>query len=40
MPHRFGEIRSMRLLPGRRCAFINFSGKAEAEEAYRAMQVS
>ncbi|NXH29771.1 TTC31 protein, partial [Myiagra hebetior] len=35
---RFGEIRSMRLLPGRRCAFINFSGKAEAEEAYRAMQ--
>ncbi|NXI80361.1 TTC31 protein, partial [Rhipidura dahli] len=35
---RFGEIRSMRLLPGRHCAFINFSGKAEAEEAYRAMQ--
>ncbi|NXB33799.1 TTC31 protein, partial [Eulacestoma nigropectus] len=35
---RFGEIRSVRLLPGRRCAFINFSGKAEAEEAYRAMQ--
>ncbi|NXK61364.1 TTC31 protein, partial [Sylvietta virens] len=35
---RFGEIRSMRLLPGRRCAFINFSGKAEAEEAFRAMQ--
>lgn len=30
----------MRLLPGRRCAFINFSGKAEAEEAFRAMQVS
>ncbi|NWV88709.1 TTC31 protein, partial [Machaerirhynchus nigripectus] len=35
---RFGEIRSVRLLPGRHCAFINFSGKAEAEEAYRAMQ--
>ncbi|NWV45918.1 TTC31 protein, partial [Daphoenositta chrysoptera] len=35
---RFGEIRSVRLLPGRRCAFINFSGKVEAEEAYRAMQ--
>ncbi|NXA98380.1 TTC31 protein, partial [Melanocharis versteri] len=35
---RFGEIRSVRLLPGRRCAFINFSGKAEAEEAFRAMQ--
>ncbi|NXN80618.1 TTC31 protein, partial [Bombycilla garrulus] len=35
---RFGEIRSMRLLPGRRCAFINFSGKAEAEAAFRAMQ--
>ncbi|NWT75435.1 TTC31 protein, partial [Prunella himalayana] len=35
---RFGEIRSVRLLPGRRCAFINFCGKAEAEEAFRAMQ--
>ncbi|NWR04997.1 TTC31 protein, partial [Paradoxornis webbianus] len=35
---RFGEIRSVRLLPGRRCAFINFSGKLEAEEAFRAMQ--
>ncbi|NWT90132.1 TTC31 protein, partial [Lanius ludovicianus] len=35
---QFGEIHSMRLLPGRRCAFINFSRKAEAEEAYRAMQ--
>ncbi|NXY12931.1 TTC31 protein, partial [Atrichornis clamosus] len=35
---RFGEIRSVRLLPGRHCAFINFSGKAAAEEAYRAMQ--
>uniref|UniRef100_A0A8C5IRH2 RRM domain-containing protein n=1 Tax=Junco hyemalis TaxID=40217 RepID=A0A8C5IRH2_JUNHY len=37
-PARFGEIRSVRLLPGRRCAFINFRGKAEAEEAFRAMQ--
>ncbi|XP_053832227.1 tetratricopeptide repeat protein 31 isoform X1 [Vidua macroura] len=35
---RFGEIRSVRLLPGRHCAFINFCGKAEAEEAFRAMQ--
>ncbi|XP_030921217.1 tetratricopeptide repeat protein 31 [Geospiza fortis] len=35
---RFGEIRSVRLLPGRRCAFINFRGKAEAEEAFRTMQ--
>ncbi|XP_041909231.1 tetratricopeptide repeat protein 31 isoform X6 [Corvus kubaryi] len=35
---RFGEIRSMQLLRGRHCAFINFSQKAEAEEAYRAMQ--
>ncbi|NXP96252.1 TTC31 protein, partial [Passerina amoena] len=35
---RFGEIRSVRLLPGRHCAFINFRGKAEAEEAFRAMQ--
>ncbi|XP_068870904.1 tetratricopeptide repeat protein 31 isoform X1 [Aphelocoma coerulescens] len=37
-PPRFGEIRSMQLLRGRHCAFINFSRKAEAEEAYRAMQ--
>ncbi|KAM7052855.1 tetratricopeptide repeat protein 31 isoform 3-T3 [Acridotheres tristis] len=37
---RFGEIHSVRLLPGRHCAFINFCGKAEAEEAFRAMQVS
>ncbi|XP_064275184.1 tetratricopeptide repeat protein 31 isoform X1 [Passer domesticus] len=35
---RFGEIRSVRLLPGRHCAFINFRGRAEAEEAFRAMQ--
>ncbi|NXH01680.1 TTC31 protein, partial [Loxia leucoptera] len=35
---RFGEIRSIRLLPGRHCAFLNFRGKAEAEEAFRAMQ--
>ncbi|NXR92298.1 TTC31 protein, partial [Hypocryptadius cinnamomeus] len=35
---RFGEIRSVRLLPGRHCAFINFRGKADAEEAFRAMQ--
>ncbi|NXB98634.1 TTC31 protein, partial [Orthonyx spaldingii] len=35
---RFGEIRSVRLLPGRHCAFINFCRKAEAEEAYRVMQ--
>ncbi|XP_063257393.1 tetratricopeptide repeat protein 31 isoform X3 [Prinia subflava] len=35
---RFGEIRSVRLLPGRHCAFINFAGRTEAEEAFRAMQ--
>ncbi|XP_056345270.1 tetratricopeptide repeat protein 31 isoform X2 [Oenanthe melanoleuca] len=35
---RFGEIHSVRLLPRRHCAFINFCGKAEAEEAFRAMQ--
>ncbi|NWQ69042.1 TTC31 protein, partial [Neopipo cinnamomea] len=35
---RFGEIRSVRMLPGRRCAFINFCGKAAAESAFRAMQ--
>ncbi|XP_050177269.1 tetratricopeptide repeat protein 31 isoform X2 [Myiozetetes cayanensis] len=37
---RFGEIRSVRMLPGRRCAFINFCGKAAAEAAFGAMQVS
>ncbi|NXC34186.1 TTC31 protein, partial [Campylorhamphus procurvoides] len=35
---RFGEIHSVRMLPRRRCAFINFCGKVAAEEAYRAMQ--
>ncbi|NWU87036.1 TTC31 protein, partial [Onychorhynchus coronatus] len=35
---RFGEIRSVRMLPGRRCAFINFCGKAAAEAAFGAMQ--
>ncbi|NXQ41220.1 TTC31 protein, partial [Catharus fuscescens] len=34
----FGEIRSVRLLPRRRCAFINFCEKEEAEEAFRIMQ--
>ncbi|XP_027586404.2 tetratricopeptide repeat protein 31 [Pipra filicauda] len=35
---RFGEIHSVRMLPGRRCAFINFCGKAAAEAAFGAMQ--
>ncbi|XP_027527757.1 pre-mRNA-splicing factor slt11-like, partial [Neopelma chrysocephalum] len=35
---RFGEIHSVRMLPGRRCAFINFSRKAAAEAAFGAMQ--
>ncbi|OPJ68674.1 tetratricopeptide repeat protein 31-like [Patagioenas fasciata monilis] len=35
---RFGEIRSLRLLPERRCAFINYAHKAAAEAAYAAMQ--
>ncbi|NXG01593.1 TTC31 protein, partial [Sakesphorus luctuosus] len=35
---RFGAIHSIRMLPGRRCAFINFCGKAAAEAAYGAMQ--
>ncbi|NWS11211.1 TTC31 protein, partial [Pachyramphus minor] len=35
---RFGEICSVRMLPGRRCAFINFCGKAAAEAAFGAMQ--
>ncbi|XP_032916770.1 probable RNA-binding protein 18 [Catharus ustulatus] len=34
----FGEIRSVRLLPRRRCAFINFCEKEEAEEAFRIMK--
>ncbi|KAM6269889.1 tetratricopeptide repeat protein 31 [Porphyrio hochstetteri] len=35
---RFGEIRFIRLLPERRCAFINYTHKAAAEAAYVAMQ--
>ncbi|NXG13626.1 TTC31 protein, partial [Grallaria varia] len=35
---RFGEIHSIRMLSGRRCAFINFCGKAAAEAAFGAMQ--
>ncbi|NXP25888.1 TTC31 protein, partial [Scytalopus superciliaris] len=35
---RFGEIHSVRMLPGRHCAFINFCRKAAAEAAYGAMQ--
>ncbi|XP_069712821.1 tetratricopeptide repeat protein 31 isoform X2 [Phaenicophaeus curvirostris] len=37
---RFGEIRSLRTLPGRHCAFINFSKKKAAEAAYAAMQAA
>ncbi|NXG76114.1 TTC31 protein, partial [Baryphthengus martii] len=35
---RFGEIRFIRLLPGRRCAFVNYEQKKAAEAAYAAMQ--
>ncbi|NXW86912.1 TTC31 protein, partial [Alopecoenas beccarii] len=35
---RFGEIRSLRLLPERRCAFVNYAHKEAAEAAYAAMQ--
>ncbi|NXN63113.1 TTC31 protein, partial [Himantopus himantopus] len=35
---RFGEIRFIRMLPERRCAFINYTRKAAAEAAYVAMQ--
>ncbi|NXK15385.1 TTC31 protein, partial [Herpetotheres cachinnans] len=35
---RFGEIRFIRMLPERRCAFINYTQKAAAEAAYAAMQ--
>ncbi|NXK28761.1 TTC31 protein, partial [Arenaria interpres] len=34
----FGEIHSIRMLPERRCAFINYTQKAAAEAAYVAMQ--
>ncbi|POI21757.1 hypothetical protein CIB84_014497 [Bambusicola thoracicus] len=34
---RFGQIQSIRTLPERHCAFINFQQKAAAEAAYRAM---
>ncbi|OXB54112.1 hypothetical protein ASZ78_002131 [Callipepla squamata] len=33
----FGQIQSIRMLPERYCAFINFQQKAAAEAAYRAM---
>ncbi|NWR64209.1 TTC31 protein, partial [Bucorvus abyssinicus] len=35
---RFGEIRFIRLLPGRHCAFVNFARKKAAEAAFTAMQ--
>nr|XP_038034808.1 tetratricopeptide repeat protein 31 isoform X2 [Anas platyrhynchos] len=34
---RFGKIQSIRMLPGKRCAFINFKQKAAAEAAYEDM---
>ncbi|NXN26420.1 TTC31 protein, partial [Nycticryphes semicollaris] len=34
----FGEIRFIRILPERRCAFINYTRKVAAEAAYIAMQ--
>ncbi|NXN93779.1 TTC31 protein, partial [Rhinopomastus cyanomelas] len=34
----FGEIRSIRRLPGRRCAFVNFTHKKAAEAAFKTMQ--
>ncbi|NXW12040.1 TTC31 protein, partial [Fregetta grallaria] len=35
---RFGEIRFIRMLPERRCAFINYRRKKAAEMAYAAMR--
>ncbi|XP_054247429.1 tetratricopeptide repeat protein 31 [Indicator indicator] len=35
---RFGEIRFIRMLPERRCAFVNYTQKKAAEEAYMAMK--
>ncbi|NWS78936.1 TTC31 protein, partial [Crotophaga sulcirostris] len=37
---QFGEIRSIRTLPKRHCAFINFAHKEAAEAAYAAMQAA
>uniref|UniRef100_A0A493T8U3 RRM domain-containing protein n=1 Tax=Anas platyrhynchos platyrhynchos TaxID=8840 RepID=A0A493T8U3_ANAPP len=37
---RFGKIQSIRMLPGKHCAFINFKQKAAAEAAYEDMLVS
>ncbi|NWZ30260.1 TTC31 protein, partial [Asarcornis scutulata] len=34
---RFGKIQSIRMLPGKHCAFINFKQKAAAEAAYEDM---
>ncbi|NXD17755.1 TTC31 protein, partial [Nothocercus nigrocapillus] len=34
---RFGQIRFIRVLPERRCAFVNFAQKEAAEAAYRTM---
>lgn len=34
---RFGKIQSIRMLPGKRCAFINFKQKTAAEAAYEDM---
>ncbi|XP_040412036.1 tetratricopeptide repeat protein 31 isoform X2 [Cygnus olor] len=34
---RFGQIQSIRMLPGKRCAFVNFKQKASAEAAYEDM---
>lgn len=39
-PPSFGQIRFIRMLPERRCAFINYTRKKAAEAAYAAMQVS
>lgn len=39
-PRRFGQIQSIRMLPGKRCAFINFKQKTAAEAAYEDMLVS
>lgn len=37
---RFGQIHSIRVIPDKFCAFINFQHKAAAEAAFRAMQGS
>ena len=37
---RYGDINSVRLLPPRRCAFVNYKDPESAAEALKGLQVS